>query len=72
MKVCIICSLPISLITFRGKLLREFSKQNIEIIAFAPGINKQYQIKDELEKIGVKVYDYKLRNQIINPFYDFF
>ena len=66
-RIVIIASHSLSLTNFRGHLLKKLSKNN-KVIALAP--DKDNDIENKLEKIGVHFKEYILIRTGMNPFMD--
>jgi glycosyltransferase involved in cell wall biosynthesis len=60
-----------SLTNFRGPLLRAVREQGFRVIAAAPGLSKEQDCIDELERLGVTARDIPLSRTGLNAFTDF-
>jgi glycosyltransferase involved in cell wall biosynthesis len=68
MKICIIGTLPSSLINFRGELIKSFVSNGHQVIAMASNATLQETV--EVENLGVKYIDYPVQRNGLNPFSD--
>ncbi len=68
MKICIIGALPLSLINFRGELIKSFVENGHQVIAMASGATDK-EIKD-VESLGARYIHYSVQRNGLNPLAD--
>jgi len=68
MKICIIGTLPSSLLNFRGELIKSFVANGHQVIAMASNATKNEIVS--IESLGVKYIDYTVQRNGLNPVAD--
>lgn len=66
----LVASFPDSLIRFRGPLIYELLRQNLQVHVAAPDLGPTSTVRSSLEKLGVQVHSISLRRTGTNPLHD--
>lgn len=69
-RIALVASFGVSLINFRGPLVKALCDAGIEVHTIAPGLNEDLETRRQLEAWGVVTHDVSMQRTGINPLRD--